>query len=84
MLLASSTPQFHSHVVDVAYRYGPVSLDTIDFDGMIYIQRIDSLTDPAGPPASRSSLAQCPSRGPSLNPNLLKHPRKEIKAVIED
>lgn len=42
LLLKSSTPDFHSRVVNVAsaaHRYGPVRLDNISFDG-IYNARL--------------------------------------------
>ena len=39
ILLASSTPQFHSRVVNISsapHRYGPVRLNNINFDDGIY------------------------------------------------
>ena len=96
MLLASSTPQFHSRVVNVssaAHRYGPVRLDNINFDG-IYdgwlaygssktanIYMTSQIERIYGP---RGLHGYSLHPGSFESPNLQKHSQEEMKAAMED
>ena len=96
MLLASSTPQFHSRVVNVAsaaHRYGPVRLDNINFDGIYNgwlaygsskTANIYMTTQIERLYGSQGLHGNSVHPGAFESPNLQKHSEKEMEAVRED
>lgn len=96
ILLASSTPQFHSHVVSVsssAHRYAPVQLDNINFGGIYNgwlaygssktanIYLTNQIDRLYG---SQGSHGYSVRPGAFANPNLQKHSQEEVKAPLGD
>lgn len=96
MLLASSAPQFHSRVVNLAsagHRYGPVRLDNINFDGIYNgwlaygsskTANIYMTTQIERLYGSQGLHGNSVHPGAFESPNLQKHSEKEMKAVRED
>ena len=96
MLLASSAPQFHSRVVNVAsagHRYGPVRLDNINFDGIYNgwlaygsskTANIYMTTQIERLYGSQGLHGNSVHPGAFESPNLQKHSDQEMKAVRED
>ena len=96
MLLASSTPQFHSRVLNVAsagHRYGPLRLDNINFDGIYNgwlaygssktanIYMTNQIERLYG---SRGLHGHSVHPGSFTSPNLQKHSQEEMEVVMED
>ncbi len=96
MLLASSTPQFHSRVVNVAsaaHRYGPVRLDNINFDGIYNgwlaygsskTANIYMTTQIERLYGSQGLHGYSVHPGAFKSPNLQKYSQEEMKTVMED
>lgn len=95
MLLASSTPLFHSRVVNVAsapHRYGPVRLDNINFDGIYNgwlaygssktanIYMTNQIERLYG---SQGLHGYSVHPGAFKSPNLQKHSEQEMKTALE-
>lgn len=96
LLLASSTPEFHSRVVSVstsAHRYGPVHLDNINFDGIYNgwlaygasktanIYMTNQIERLYG---SQGLHGYSLHPGGFKSPNLQKHSEEEMKAAMAD
>lgn len=96
MLLASSTPQFHSRVVNVSssgHRYGPLRLDNIHFDGIYNgwlayassktanIYMANQIERLYG---SQGLHGYSVHPGSFESPNLQKHSQEEMKAALGD
>lgn len=96
LLLAGSTPDFQSRVVNVAsaaHRYGPVRLDNINFDGIYNgwlaygsskTANIYMTTQIERLYGSRGLHGYSVHPGAFASPNLQKHSQEEMKAVMED
>lgn len=96
LLLASSTAQFHSRVVNVstsAHRYGPVRLDNINFDGIYNgwlaygssktanIYMTNQIERLYG---SQGLHGYSLHPGAFKSPNLQKYAEEEMKSAMED
>lgn len=96
MLLASSTPQFHSRVVSVssaAHRYAPVQLDNVNFEGnyngwLAYgssktanIYMTNQIERLYG---AQGLHGYSLHPGAFLSPNLQKHSQEELKTFLTD
>ena len=96
MLLKSSTPEFHSRVVNVAsagHRYGPLRLDNVNFDGVYNgwlaygssktanIYMTNQIERLYG---SQGVHGYSVHPGSFLSPNLQKHSQQEMEAISKD
>lgn len=96
MLLASSTPRFHSRVVNVASAadcYGPVRLDNINFDGIYNGWLVYGFSKTANIYMTNQIERLYGSEGlhgynvhPGgfQSPNLQKHSQEEMRAVMKN
>jgi NAD(P)-dependent dehydrogenase (short-subunit alcohol dehydrogenase family) len=96
LMLESSTPEFHSRVVDVssaAHRYHPVALDNINFDGnyngwLAYgssksanIYMANQIERLYG---SQGLHGYSVHPGAFMSPNLQRHSQEEMKGILQD
>ncbi|RHZ44171.1 putative short-chain dehydrogenase/reductase [Aspergillus thermomutatus] len=96
LLLQSSTPSFHSRVVNVAsagHRYGPVQLDNINFKGnyngwLAYgsskTANIYMATQIERLYGSQGLHGYSVHPGAFVSPNLQKHSQAEVDAILND